>query len=123
MSSSIESLPTLLLARLKRFLQRELETRIGRPLVAGDILDGATITIALEKGVLAIKQRIGPKIPKKESPACGSGGIPGQGSIDQDVPPGLLACDLTYWRKVTPSRSAFSERIFLAMCTCCKAGS
>jgi len=40
---------------LKRFLQRELETRIGRQLVAGSIPDGATITITLEKGALAIR--------------------------------------------------------------------
>jgi len=30
---------------LKRFLQHEVETRVGRALVAGDILDGATITL------------------------------------------------------------------------------
>jgi ATP-dependent Clp protease ATP-binding subunit ClpB len=35
-------------------LQRELETRIGRSLVAGDIPDGATITVALEEEHLAI---------------------------------------------------------------------
>jgi ATP-dependent Clp protease ATP-binding subunit ClpB len=36
-------------------LQRELETRIGRSLVAGEIADGAKITIALEKGALTIR--------------------------------------------------------------------
>ena len=40
---------------LKRFLQRELETRIGRALVAGSIPDGSTITIALDHGALAIR--------------------------------------------------------------------
>ena len=30
---------------MKRYLQRELETRIGRALVAGDAHDGATITV------------------------------------------------------------------------------
>jgi ATP-dependent Clp protease ATP-binding subunit ClpB len=30
---------------LKRFLQHEVETRVGRALVAGDILDGATVTL------------------------------------------------------------------------------
>ena len=39
---------------LKRFLQRELEIRIGRALVAGSIPDGATITVVLEKGAPAI---------------------------------------------------------------------
>lgn len=38
---------------LKRFLQRELKTRIGRALVGGSIPDGAKITIALHKGALA----------------------------------------------------------------------
>jgi len=40
---------------LKRFLQRELETRIGRALIGGEILDGAKITIALEKGMLVVR--------------------------------------------------------------------
>jgi ATP-dependent Clp protease ATP-binding subunit ClpB len=39
-----------------RFIQRELETRIGRQLVAGDIPDGAKIVVALEKGMLAIQR-------------------------------------------------------------------
>jgi hypothetical protein len=36
-------------------LQRELETRIGRSLVAGQIPDASTITVALEKGARAIR--------------------------------------------------------------------
>ncbi|MCX8037895.1 MAG: ATP-dependent chaperone ClpB [Candidatus Sumerlaeia bacterium] len=40
---------------LKRFLQRELETRIGRSLVAGEIPDGATLRVELDKGALAVK--------------------------------------------------------------------
>ena len=40
---------------LKRFLQRELETRIGRALIGGDILDGARITVDLEDGKLAVR--------------------------------------------------------------------
>ena len=39
---------------LKRFLQRHLETRIGRALIGGDILDGATITVELMDGELAV---------------------------------------------------------------------
>ncbi len=35
---------------LKRFLQRELETRIGRGLIGGDILDGARIRVDLNNG-------------------------------------------------------------------------
>jgi len=37
-------------------LQRELETRIGRSLVAGRIPDASTITVALEKGALTIRR-------------------------------------------------------------------
>ena len=39
---------------LKRFLQRELETRIGRALISGDIVDGARITVDLKNGVLDV---------------------------------------------------------------------
>ncbi|MCA8951465.1 MAG: AAA family ATPase, partial [Planctomycetes bacterium] len=39
---------------LKRYLQRELETRIGRKLIAGEIEDGATIRVDVENGALAI---------------------------------------------------------------------
>jgi len=49
-------LPDFAFRPLKRFLHRELETRIGRQLVAGDIADGAKITVALENGTLVIKQ-------------------------------------------------------------------
>ncbi len=40
---------------LKRFLQRELETRIGRALVAGEIPDGAVLRVELDKGALAVR--------------------------------------------------------------------
>ncbi|MCD6571548.1 MAG: ATP-dependent chaperone ClpB [Deltaproteobacteria bacterium] len=39
---------------LKRFLQRELETRIGRALIAGTIMDGSTIHIKVQEGGLVI---------------------------------------------------------------------
>ncbi|MBL9077308.1 MAG: ATP-dependent chaperone ClpB [Planctomycetes bacterium] len=39
---------------LKRFLQRELETRIGRKLIAGEIQDGSTVRVELEGGALRI---------------------------------------------------------------------
>lgn len=39
---------------LRRFMTRELETRLSRALVAGDILDGAKITITLQNGQLAV---------------------------------------------------------------------
>jgi len=40
---------------LKRFLQREVETRIGRALVAGDILDGSRISVGLRDGQLEVR--------------------------------------------------------------------
>ncbi len=39
---------------LRRYIQRELETRIGRALIAGDILEGATIKIDLENASLVV---------------------------------------------------------------------
>ena len=40
---------------LRRFLQRELETRIGRALIGGEILDGASITVVLDEDELIVK--------------------------------------------------------------------
>lgn len=39
---------------LRRLIQRELETRLGRAIIAGDILDGATITVDAASGELLI---------------------------------------------------------------------
>jgi ATP-dependent Clp protease ATP-binding subunit ClpB len=39
---------------LRRFLQHELETRIGRALVAGDVRDGATVRVESDNGELAV---------------------------------------------------------------------
>jgi ATP-dependent Clp protease ATP-binding subunit ClpB len=39
---------------LRRFLQHELETRIGRALVAGDVRDGATVRVESENGELTV---------------------------------------------------------------------
>ena len=41
---------------LKRFLQHELETRIGRALISGDISDGAQIEVDVADGNLVIKE-------------------------------------------------------------------
>ena len=40
---------------LKRYLQRELETRLGRAIVAGDVLDGSTVEFDVEDGQLVPK--------------------------------------------------------------------
>ncbi len=42
---------------LKRYLQHELETRVGRALISGEILDGATITVDIRDGKLSIFHR------------------------------------------------------------------
>ena len=42
---------------LKRFLQRELETRIARLLVAGDIPEGSRVEVVLEEGQLAVRHQ------------------------------------------------------------------
>jgi len=40
---------------LKRFIQREVETRIGRALLAGDVRDGATISLDVWNDELSIR--------------------------------------------------------------------
>ncbi|WP_433350895.1 ATP-dependent chaperone ClpB [Microtetraspora malaysiensis] len=39
---------------LRRFISREVETRIGRALIAGDVEDGATITVGVSGGELVV---------------------------------------------------------------------
>ena len=43
---------------LKRFLQRELETRIGRALLRGDIADGSQIEVDVADGKLVVKSEM-----------------------------------------------------------------
>jgi ATP-dependent Clp protease ATP-binding subunit ClpB len=40
---------------LRRYMQREIETRIGRALIAGDVPEGATIRVDLENDELVVK--------------------------------------------------------------------
>jgi len=40
---------------LKRFLQRELETRVARAIIGGDVIEGGTLTVDLEDGKLMVK--------------------------------------------------------------------
>ena len=42
---------------LKRFLQRELETRIARLLLAGDIPEGSQVEVVLDEGQLAVRHQ------------------------------------------------------------------
>jgi ATP-dependent Clp protease ATP-binding subunit ClpB len=44
---------------LRRFIQREVETRIGRALIAGEINDGATITVDADEDELVVRWRAG----------------------------------------------------------------
>ena len=43
---------------LKRFLQHELETRIGRALIAGEVREGAGVRVGVEGGSLAVEVTI-----------------------------------------------------------------
>jgi ATP-dependent Clp protease ATP-binding subunit ClpB len=40
---------------LKRYLQHQLESKIGRAIIAGEVLDGSTLTIDLADGELAVE--------------------------------------------------------------------
>ena len=40
---------------LKRFLQREVETRLARELIAGDVPDGSTVTVDAEGKSIVLK--------------------------------------------------------------------
>ena len=42
---------------LKRFLQRELETRIGRKLIQGDVPDGSVVTVGVDGAELSVTSR------------------------------------------------------------------
>ena len=53
---------------LKRYLQRNLETRIGRAIVGGEVLDGSTVSVDLEQDELAVA--ITPPLVAAESVAA-----------------------------------------------------
>ena len=53
---------------LRRYLAHEVETRIGRALLSGDILDGATIVLDAADGDLVVRW-INPSHPADEAPA------------------------------------------------------
>jgi ATP-dependent Clp protease ATP-binding subunit ClpB len=40
---------------LKRYLQRELETKVARAIIGGDVIEGGTLKVELENGALCIK--------------------------------------------------------------------
>ena len=50
---------------LKRFLQRTLETRIGRALIAGEVTDGRPIEVGMKDGALDVRVG-GPSLPGRK---------------------------------------------------------
>jgi ATP-dependent Clp protease ATP-binding subunit ClpB len=48
---------------LRRYLQREVETRIARTLLSGDILDGATVTVDVSGDDLAVTWQQPSEVP------------------------------------------------------------
>jgi ATP-dependent Clp protease ATP-binding subunit ClpB len=42
---------------LRRFIQREVETKVGRALLSGEILDGATIVVDVDGDAITVKWR------------------------------------------------------------------
>ncbi len=48
---------------LKRYLQRELETRIARAIIGGSVIEGGTLTVELENGVLCVKSTPSVQLP------------------------------------------------------------
>ena len=53
---------------LKRYLQRELETRLGRKLIAGDVPDGSTVTVGVDGGELVITAQAAAAPPSDGEP-------------------------------------------------------
>jgi ATP-dependent Clp protease ATP-binding subunit ClpB len=53
---------------LRRFISHEVETRVGRALLSGDIHDGATITLDADDGRLAVSWK-NPETPTEAGPA------------------------------------------------------
>ncbi|MEX1326438.1 MAG: hypothetical protein AB1Z29_06525 [Desulfobacterales bacterium] len=43
---------------MRRYLQRELETRIGRALIAGEVIDGDTIRVDLKNNELTVTHQM-----------------------------------------------------------------
>ncbi len=54
---------------LKRTMQRELETRIGRALVAGEIPDGSSILVTVEDGELKVRHVTGARTEEEQANA------------------------------------------------------
>ncbi|MBD3336305.1 MAG: ATP-dependent chaperone ClpB [Candidatus Eisenbacteria bacterium] len=62
---------------LKRFLQRELETRIGRRLISGEVADGSVVTAVVQDGELALQTTAAPEAESAAEDTLSSGKSPG----------------------------------------------
>lgn len=51
---------------LRRYMQRELETRIGRSLIQGDVLEGSVITVDVQDDALEVTHAISPNMKASE---------------------------------------------------------
>ena len=49
---------------LKRFLQHQLETRIGRALIAGEVTEGSLVDVGIEDGSLEVAIRPAESAPR-----------------------------------------------------------
>jgi ATP-dependent Clp protease ATP-binding subunit ClpB len=54
---------------LKRFIQRELETRLGRAIIAGDVMDGSTVSVGVKDDELVFRME-GPGQEKSRARAA-----------------------------------------------------
>jgi len=54
---------------LKRFIQHELETRLGRAIIAGDVMDGSTVSVDVKEGELVFRME-GPAQEKARARAA-----------------------------------------------------
>ena len=63
---------------LKRYLQREVETRIGRAIIAGDVIDGSRLTVDVGvDGELEVRHEAPPAPPPTDAgPVEGEGAEP-----------------------------------------------
>ena len=55
---------------LKRYLQHELESKIGRAIIAGDVTDGSVVRVDVENGELAVKIEAPSATPEQEPVAA-----------------------------------------------------
>jgi ATP-dependent Clp protease ATP-binding subunit ClpB len=55
---------------LKRFLQHELESRVGRAIIAGEVTEGSVVRVDVERGELGVRIEAPAEKPEKEPAAA-----------------------------------------------------